>query len=241
MSETHAQLNFEVLPQPDDTTCGPTCLHSVYRYFNHPVSLEEVISEIAHLPEGGTLAVTLACHALSRGFRATIYTYNLQLFDPTWFVDGALSTKLDIPARLKEQKKLKRGQKFALATDAYVEFLNMGGILRYEELNGSLLRKHLNRNLPILTGLSSTHLYNCARERDDEYDDVGGKPQGHFVVLSGYDREQREVQVADPLLDNPRYDGQYYRVHMDRLIASILLGILTYDANLLVIEPRTKR
>lgn len=60
---------------------------------------------------------------------------------------------------------------------------------------------------------------------------------GHFVVLSGYDPEHREVTVADPLHNNPRYGSPYYGVGVERLISSILLGIVTYDANLLVITP----
>jgi hypothetical protein len=32
--------------------------------------------------------------------------------------------------------------------------------------------------------------------------------------------------------------SQYYSVSFDRLINSIMLGIVTYDANLLVIEPK---
>jgi hypothetical protein len=44
--------------------------------------------------------------------------------------------------------------------------------------------------------------------------------------------------VADPLQDNPRFGQQYYNVNIERLVASILLGIVTYDANLLILEPR---
>ena len=94
---------------------------------------------------------------------------------------------------------------------------------------------------PILVGLSSTYLYQTAREYGpfDDYDDVRGEPQGHFVVLCGYDKAEKHVRVADPLLPNPMTgDSQYYNVSMDRLIAAIMLGIVTYDANLLVIEPK---
>jgi hypothetical protein len=45
------------------------------------------------------------------------------------------------------------------------------------------------------------------------------------------------VHVADPLQDNPRYGSHYYTVGMQRLLGAILLGVLTYDANLLVLEP----
>ena len=31
-------FDLEILNQPDDVTCGPTCLHAVYRYFDVPES-----------------------------------------------------------------------------------------------------------------------------------------------------------------------------------------------------------
>ncbi len=227
------QLKLEVLPQPDYTTCGPTCLHAVYSYYGDHISLERVISEVTPLPGGGTLAVWLACHALRRGFSAEIHTYNLQVFDPTWF-----SEKVNIEERLRNQRKWKRREKLAHATQAYLTFLQLGGELKFQELTPNLIRGILSLKTPILTGLSATYLYGCAREYEDNYDDVRGDPTGHFVVLSGYDRKKRVVMVADPLQDNPLYGSRYYSVGMDRLIGAILLGILTYDANLLVIRPK---
>ena len=64
-----------------------------------------------------------------------------------------------------------------------------------------------------------------------------GEPIGHFVILCGYDKEERTVLVADPLKSNPLSDSHQYLVNIDRVICSILLGIMTYDANLLIIEP----
>ena len=86
-SKMHFAL--EILPQPDQFTCGPTCLQAVYRYFGDSVPLPKVIDEIPQLEDGGTLAVVMACHALARGYQATIYTYNVNVFDPTWFADGS--------------------------------------------------------------------------------------------------------------------------------------------------------
>jgi hypothetical protein len=228
-SDTHLEL--AVLPQPDDLSCGPTCLHAVYQYYGDAISLDEVIGEVTPLPGGGTLAVSLACHALKRGYAAKIYTYNLQTFDPTWF-----RGRQTIAEKLKEQKRIKRREKLAVATDIYLEFLELGGTLRYKDLSRALIRGILNRGRPILTGLSATYLYGCAREYGGEYDDIRGDPTGHFVVVSGYHPASREVTVADPLGDNPLHGKHYYRVGIDRLMAAMLLGIVTYDANLLVIE-----
>lgn len=233
------RLTLDILPQPDDTTCGPTCLHAVYRYFQDEVPLEQVIRETGRLEEGGTLAVLLGCHALRRGYRAKLFTYNLQVFDPTWFAPGADS----LAERLRAQSDLKQAPKLRTATAAYLEFLDRGGTIRMEDLTVALIRKYLKRSIPILTGLSATYLYRTAREYGpkSEHDDIRGYPSGHFVVLCGYDPDERTVLVADPFLPNPLGQRQHYVVSVERVLCAILLGILTYDANLLIIEPRKER
>ncbi len=230
------RLDFRIQPQPDFTTCGPTCLHAVYDYYGDAIDLPRLIQETQSFEEGGTLGVILANHALKRGYDATLYTYKLQVFDPTWFLPNAA----DLRVSLAEQVKAKPDPKLRVATEAYREFLDLGGELRLEDLTAKLIRSHLKKGCPILTGLSATYLYRCAREvwPEAEYDDVRGEPTGHFVVLCGYDRQNKTVLVADPLLPNPVADGQYYAVRLERLICAILLGILTYDGNLVILTPR---
>ena len=221
-------------PQPDTTTCGPTCLHALYRHFGLDMELEQIIDEIQRLDHGGTLDVFLANHALARGFSAIVYTYNLKVFDPTWFAGN----KVNLAAKLREQARAKRRARLQIATDGYLNFLAAGGEIRYADLNRALLRRLLRKGNPVLTGLSATYLYRSAREwgPDDVDDDIRGDPVGHFVLLSGYDPATREVLVADPMHDNPQ-GSQNYRVHIDRVIGAVLLGALTYDANLLVLTP----
>jgi hypothetical protein len=234
-STPHA-LELEIQRQPDDATCGPTCLHAVYRYFGDGLPLDDVIAEVSSLEGGGTLAVSLANHALRRGYRALIYTYNLTVFDPTWFEHPPL----DLVGRLRAQTRAKEDRKLWEATDAYLEFLRLGGELTMEDLTPDLLRRCLERDRPILTGLSATFLYRCAREVGNaalEEDDVRGSATGHFVVLCGWDPREGAVRVADPLADNPHFQEHIYWLPVERVINAILLGVLTYDANLLVLEP----
>lgn len=235
-------LDFDIHRQPDNSTCGPTCLHAVYRYYNDAISLPAVIAEVPSIEEGGTLAVYLACHALRRGYKTTIFPYNLQIFDPTW---SAIPPK-DIAAKLRRQLSFKKDiPGFELVTSAYLEYLELGGQLKFEVMTASLLRRYLKKSIPILTGLSATYLYDEAREYDAgsgyKYDDVRGESIGHFVVLTGYTKEDRRVSVADPLKKNPIASSRYYGVNIYRLICAIMLGILSYDGNLLIIQPKKKR
>jgi hypothetical protein len=230
-----SRLQLDILAQPDNVTCGPTCLHAVYRFYGDELPLEQVIRETPQLGEGGTLAVLLGCHALRRGYRAKILTCNLQIFDPTWFQPPFPN----LAERLKAQMAFKQSSKLHVASEAYLEFLELRGQIHMEDFTSKLFRRYLNREVPILTGLSATNLYRSAREfgPNCEPDDIRGVPVGHFVVLCGYDGRKRSVLIADPFRANPFGAGHKYQVPVNHVIRSIMLGILTYDANLLIIQP----
>jgi hypothetical protein len=228
------RLPVTTLPQPDETTCGPTCLHAIYAYWGDVEPLPSVIERMWRLEHGGTYAVYLGCDALRNGYRARIYTYNLTVFDPTWFATPGV----DIASRLVMQRNAKDERRGQHAVDGYLEFLARGGRLRFANLSEHLIRRILHCRLPILTGLSSTYLYRSEREcPDGTADDVRGHPVGHFVVIAGWDDLRRRVMVVDPYQPNPWGPSHEYWISVDRVVAAILLGIVTHDANLLVVYP----
>lgn len=233
------KINFEIHRQPDDSTCGPTCLQALYRFFGLSFDVQKVVSRVKSFEDGGTLGVFLAIDALEHDFDATIYNYNLALFDPTW---NGLSSP-EIAAKLRLQQKQKKGKKLHIASDAYCEYLEKGGRLCFDALTPELLTELLKDNLPVITGLSCTYLYNTSRERAVSKskvvaDDTGGFAAGHFVVLLSSDG--RDVTIADPYHPNPLSESDIYSVDSHRVILSIMLGVLTYDANLIVIRNKSK-
>lgn len=228
-------VDFHIAAQPDGSSCGPTCLQALYRFHGDDIALEVIRRAVRQLDDGGVLGVQLACDALRRGYEADIYTYNLQIFDPTWF----RGVRPDLRAKLTAQAAVKTKRKLQFATRAYLDYLDLGGRVDMRDLSAGLLADLVAQG-PVLTGLSSTWLYGGPREvgREPEDDDVAGVPQGHFVVLCGWQASTRHVWVADPLRPNPFSPEPVYAVDVDRLIASILLGIVTYDANLILLRPR---
>lgn len=221
--------------QPDDVTCGPTCLRKVYDFYGLQLELEEVLGEIDRNEDGGTLAVYLGISALRRGFRSHLYSYDLRIFDPTWetLESDELQQKLEQRMVHLKHPKARRSAR------AYLEFLSLGGGIGFDELTPQLLKRILNRDHPVLAGLSATHLYRMPRERHDPSthqlldDDIAGDPVGHFVVISGYEHWGRRFSVLDPSEHVPSTpDGRVF-VDVQRLINAILLGDLTHDAVLL--------
>jgi hypothetical protein len=127
-----------------------------------------------------------------------------------------------------------------IVTGAYIRFLELGGKLRFEDLRTGIIRQYLKKGQPLIAGLSATYLYRSKREFGPnlDYDDLRGEPTGHFVLLHGYTPETREISVADPISLNPLGEGPLYKMKIDRVLNAILLGIITYDANLIIITPK---
>ncbi len=160
------------------------------------------------------------------------------MFDPSW---KKLSSKA-LQEKLQSQSEHKTKDKLQLATKAYLEFLSLGGTMRWADLSSRLLETYLDKKTPLIVGLSATHLYQTQREVTDNktdkttYNDEQGYPSGHFVVLTGYN--QKNFHLADPYIPTPHSKDNYYHIAKDRVITAILLGILSYDGNIVVIQPK---
>jgi hypothetical protein len=223
------ELRVQRFLQPDEVTCGPTCLRKVYAFYGLEMDVEAVAESLERNEDGGTLAVFLGIAALRSGFRARIYSYDLRIFDPTWFSLPAGDLAQRIQARLPCLPDAKRLR----AAGAYIRFLEMGGELCFDELTPGLLKSIIDREHPILAGLSATYLYRYSRERWDPDtgravdDDVRGEPTGHFVVISGYEQWGRRLVVLDPFEHVPATPDGRLVVDAQRLTNAILLGDVT--------------
>jgi hypothetical protein len=236
-------IDLLINTQPNDETCGATCLHAIYRYYGLDIPLPDVINTVERSLSGGTLNSMLGKHALMQGFEATLYVNNLKIFDPTWFKNSKSSPEV-LLAKLKNQGNYKQSKQLAQASKGYQEFLKLGGEIRFKTLDVKTLKDYFDQKIPILTGLSSTYLYRSSREcftpsGESYFDDIRGEPCGHFVVLCGYDEHHKKVVVADPYRTNPFTQDNYYKVSSTRIINAVLLGVLTFDANLLIIKKKS--
>jgi len=231
-----SELGVLIERQPDYTTCGPTALHAIYRYYDDPIDLATVIAETPKLPTGGTLGVHLSVHALQRGYEVTTWLCSVRHMDPTWFAQPT-----DLLAKLKARaaaKKFADDPRYGPAMEAVERYLELGGKVVWGDLSPDLIETQMANGTPLLTGTNGTYLYQCARETDDGPDDVRGEAFGHFIVICGFDPGDHSVAIADPLLDNPAHGTKYYRASVHRLIGAIFLGVSSDDGNLMLIRPK---
>lgn len=235
MSAPTAKLDVTVSKQPDDESCGITCLQAIYNYYGVETTLARLKEQIEHWQTGGTVSVNLARNALALGFAAEIYTYNVKIFDPTW---KDLAAK-DLEKKLKQRQRKIRSKKQKKVIGFYLDFLRKGGVLRFDDLDEDLFDRLFKDHKPVICGLSATYLYQTPRESaDNAEDDVTGQPVGHFVVVSGWDSRTRTVTISDPLRKNPISETGIYRLPFTKFSNAVMLGILTYDENLLVIAKK---
>ncbi|HEX2167758.1 MAG TPA: hypothetical protein VHG09_11055 [Longimicrobiales bacterium] len=238
-SEVARELPVHRFLQPDDVTCGPTCLRKVYDFYGFDIDMDSLVDAIERNEDGGTLAVFLGMAAMRRGLRARIYSYDLQIFDPTW----THLPREELIRKIRARSPYLTDAKRRGAAVAYVRYLEKGGELAFDELTPALFKTIIDRGHPVLAGLSATYLYGFARERWDEIDgrlvddDIAGDPTGHFIVVSGYDQWGRRLTVLDPSEHVPATPDGRLIVSAERLINSILLGDVTYDAVLLELWP----
>lgn len=234
-------INLTIHTQPDDESCGPTSLHAIYKYYGLNLDLHDLIQQVERSHSGGTLAPMLGTHALNHGFNTTIYVNNLNIFDPSWFEQGEAEPD-ELYAKLRKQLRYKHTKDIVQSSQAYQRFIKAGGNVRFKTFSVQLLKDYFEKKIPILTGLSATYLYRSKRERyvngEAIYDDIRGTPCGHFVILCGYDDSKRHIVVADPHRENPLSHDNYYKVSSNHLLNAIMLGVFTYDANLIIIEPK---
>lgn len=210
----------------------------VLRGYGDQRPFEDISARVERNEDGGTLGVHIGRAALALGYGATIYSYNLRVFDPSW---SSLST-----ARLVDKLEARaariQGQKLRHVIEAYADFLKAGGVVQFDDLTTELLTRLLRTRRPIVCGLSATYLYQTSREdpRTNSFDDVGGEPAGHFLVIRGYHGHGKEFLVSDPYKNLPMTASGTYEVDAQRLLNAILLGDVTYDGVLLVVDPMRK-
>lgn len=236
-------LSVPRFAQPDDVSCGPSCLAQVLAYYGDVQQISALSDRVRRNPDGGTLAVNLAHLALDLGYRVRLYPFGVRVFDPSWWEleDAEIAERLDLRSRgLADPVE-------RAVVKAWRDLLRRGGYVAFHEPSPALLARIIAQDRPLICGLNATWLYREPRDRphDNVPDDIDGWPVGHFVVLHGYTGRGLHFHVNDPSEDAPFSAGGdpmgprtgHYPLPADRLIHAILLGDATRDAVLLEIWP----
>ncbi|MCB9691481.1 MAG: C39 family peptidase [Alphaproteobacteria bacterium] len=233
---TELRLTVPPLVQPDEVSCGPTCLAAVLQFHGVDTDVARVRAKTPRNPDGGTFAPYLGRAAIAHGMRVCCHPFAVQVFDPSWW---------DLPhdevaRRLRLRTEGLKPGRLRRVHEAWLAYMMDGGDVELGELRTHRLTDALDAGHPLICGLSITWLYQEPRERphDNQDDDIHGAPVGHFVVVTGYAEGGDSFFVTDPWPQPPfdREEG-VYTVGRRRLTQAILLGDATHDAVIVEILP----
>lgn len=227
-------LEVARLPQPTQSSAGPTSLRMILAFHGMAVPHDEMLEVLPLDPEDGARGPQIGLAALRCGFQVTIIPYERCILRPQWSTLPP-ATLLEHLERvgLDGSDAGPRGE--GVLARIYADYLRAGGELRFAPLSRELLVSYLQQHTPLIAALDAEYLYAASTAADHE----AGPRQAHFLVVGGYDAATDEFAVSDPWYDIPLANtGGRYRIPSDRLVTAVLLGAEANDAELIAIRPR---
>jgi hypothetical protein len=233
--------NIPLKIQTSSSNCVQTSTSQFLSFYGLNLSPNDIEKEVPvrNNEEGkpmGTLFADIGTWLIkSHDLKVKMHVFDVQIIDRTW-------SSLSQQELLREMKKVKKsGISTALTPyapiliDAYVAYLQAGGIIDITKCTNELLRGLLI-NGPILAIINFNYIYNYPRSKYDlikkQYlpDTIDGKVIEHAIVLTGYNNG--EYCYNDP--DSEK--GGQHTVKDDVLIGAICTAQLNSDDYLLSIE-----
>jgi hypothetical protein len=197
--------------QPTANTCGYAALAILLSHYGSTMTAEEVVLAVPQ-PEDengkptGSITAQLATWLRTQGYGLTFYSFDCQILDLSWqHLDGQ-----DVIYKLKQVKYIRNigglGKKYwsALYAQAYIDYLEHGGVLKIQPHVTSKLLYGLLRDGPVYANFCSTLVNGKGRashpkpqERVSVPDDIQGTVGTHSVVIYG-NNQAGDFLVADP-------------------------------------------
>ncbi|MBN1900523.1 hypothetical protein JW926_04265 [Candidatus Sumerlaeota bacterium] len=227
----HFKLDIAPEIQPDDISCGLSCLKMVLDYYDQEQDMQALSEICPPLYDIGLFDSQLGKTAIDLGFDVTIYTYNYRIFHPIW---NRLHLS-DLIGKLVIKQACAMTPHQALSARHYIEYLQKGGELLFYPLSKELILAHLDQEIPVIAALDMSFLYDCVAF----YDEFSEYRATHFVIIHGYDPKRNVFHVCDPWHSIPiPHENGRYAVDADRVINAIFLGQDRNDSSLIVIRKK---
>lgn len=218
-----------ITEQTTDYNCGPTVLSAVLNHFNIAVSPDEISNNLRYFTEEhGTFITCLGMYALEKNLDATIYTYDLDVFDLTWNngTDELLYHLNKMLLKCNTEDEMKR-----LAIQYYIEFLKNGGHIEICPDFNFTFNNIFSKERAVIAGVSSQILYRGSRINDNGDYDIYGKQEGHFIIAEPAVNASYMgiVDISDPYGLKSKYGKLNYSITFDTFVQAVLQSTHTHD------------
>jgi hypothetical protein len=160
--------------------CGQVALQIFYDYYGIKKSIKQLLKEVK-LYKYGTHVPSLGLNLIENGFDVTIYSKDSDVLLPSY---EKLSEK-QLVSKLKTNLKNKK-LKFKRFNKTIIKFIEAGGKFKIGVVTVDQIKNELKNKRPSILNINCRTLYS-------ERFGMGG----HFVVSSGYDKDN--IFVNDPI------------------------------------------
>lgn len=224
--------------------CAQTAAAQTLSFFEPSITADQIVAAVpVYINERGEKVGTspghLAAYIANKGYTATAYIFDTELFDRSW--QGMESAQVVQSLRRRQQHipaNAWLAKYHQVLVDGWEQFQQAGGRFEFPMLSVSLLRQLLDGG-PLLTNVNSTYFNGGPKRRydiaaDAFVDDViGGVSLTHTMTCAGY--KDGKFLIIDP--DPPEGTAQHRWENSDHVIASIMAA-QTESINLLVaVQP----
>ncbi len=222
--------------------CMQTSATQLLSFFDPTIKVDDVINEVPVYVENGEKIGTspghLATYFVQKGYKTTVYIFDVELFDLSW----EMTSGSEIIELLKQRQKYIPANSWLakyhhILVDGWELFVKAGGSFAQPPLTAQLIKDLLIKS-PILVMVNSTYLNHQSKQQYDkkkdkfEDDAIKGRSLTHGVTCTGY--KDGRFLIVDP--DPPEGREQHRWIQSDHLIASIMAAQTESDNLLMVIE-----
>jgi hypothetical protein len=186
--------------------CVQSSASQMLSFYGINKSVEEIKKEVpvdidSEGKELGSSLGHIATYFIQLGFKTTIHTVDLEIFDQSW--KGSNNEQLI--NNLQERKKYIKHARYEEqimnhVIDGYILFLEKGGKVELPIVDEKYLYNLLTHG-PIYTVVSYNFLnqspkYKFVKNSKPMQDDMAGTPNTHVIVISGY--KDGKFEITDP-------------------------------------------
>lgn len=220
MGDTERDLPSEhVFQQPDDSNCGPSTLEMVYRFKGIDRDVPQILKDFHFGPKGElTYPPQLARDLQRNGVKTNLLISSPSVVSPAWSEwnnDQLIDALKDWVTLNPEHEKHVLG----LHTLFY---LQEGGSIDIHSYAADDWKQMLDRKSLLIVGVDEVWLWGHRfKEFESEIDDMKGKSDGHFVLVTGY--TDNRFSVLDPYPTGLKNRNGQYEVEQSQLINASLL------------------
>jgi len=211
----------------ESATCGPTSLAMVYQKLGMNITVADILRDFHQGPKGeSTYVPQLARHLRDHGIKTKVSVSSSKIVSPDW----KQLSPADVTSRLKTWLTVHPDDYWHNNNLHLLFYLQEGGELGIESYTDATITAGLDRGSLFLVCVDENWLWGHRLKRQNgglKINDITGKLEGHFVVVTGY--ENGQFHVLDPYPTGLKGKHGSYDVP----VADLVNASLTWDPQII--------